>query len=239
MYGRKLTQDEWGALYDVNEVDTIVKRIKKGEVQIWARELCNIIPSGSSFIEVGCGTGISSLYLSKGNRKGYAIDYAESAVQIVKACTEMLGVDLSVMKYDATSNLPISGVDYIFQSGLLEHFTTEEQVDLLKKWKKSGKMMVSMIPNASSVPYRVGKAIMEENGTWAYGRETPKSSMIPEFLDAGIKVVNEYSIGSQWALNFLPEKHYLRKAYNRLLADGVDLDSMMQGYILVTIGECY
>ena len=95
-----------------------------------------------------------------------------------------------------------------------------------------------MIPNASSVPYRVGKQIMEENGTWEYGFEKPRHSLANEFIKAGITNVREYTIGTEWALNFLPKKHYVRKYYEKLLKDGYNLDEMMQGYLLVTIGEC-
>ena len=98
--------------------------------------------------------------------------------------------------------------------------------------------MISMIPNASSVPYRVGKKIMEDNKTWEYGLEIPRHSLANEFVAAGIKNVKEYTIGTEWALSFLPKKHYVRKYYERLMKDGYNLDDIMQGYLLVTIGCC-
>ena len=93
-----------------------------------------------------------------------------------------------------------------------------------------------MIPNAASVPYRIGKKIQEEKGIWQYGLETPKSSMKAEFMAAGITVEREYSIGSEWALRFLPPNHYIRETYNQMLKEGYPLDEYMQGYLLVTTG---
>ena len=87
--------------------------------------------------------------------------------------------------------------------------------------------MVSIIPNAASLPYRVGKQIMEDNKTWEYGLEIPKHSMAKEFLLAGIE-----------ALRFLPPRHSLRKMFAKLQRQGIDLDCIMQGYLLVTIGRC-
>lgn len=94
-----------------------------------------------------------------------------------------------------------------------------------------------MIPNASSVPYRVGKKIMEENGKWEYGLEVPKHSLALEVTLAGIQVEREYTIGTEWAARFLPETHYLKKCIEKLMRE-VNLDEDMQGYLLVTIGNC-
>ena len=146
---------------------------------------------------------------------------------------------LQAIQADATKPLPFQDkeFDVAFQSGLLEHFSTEQQIDLLKDWKRYCKTMISMIPNRASVPYRVGKHIMEEKGTWSYGKETPKHSMAYEFEMAGINVTKEYTIGTEWALSFLPKWHYIRKFYSKVKKQGYDLDDMMQGYLIVTVGK--
>ena len=125
-----------------------------------------------------------------------------------------------------------------FQSGLLEHFDTDMQIELLNNWKKYCKTMVSMIPNKSSIPYRVGKQILEDNGMWEYGRETPEHSMAFQFEEAGIKVVREYTIGTEWALGFLTKRNYIRNFFAKMKKEGFNLDDLMQGYLIVTIGEC-
>lgn len=120
----------------------------------------------------------------------------------------------------------------------MEHFETEEQIHLLSEWKKYSKYMIFMIPNAASILYRVGKQIMETNGTWQYGLEIPKHSFAELFAKAGISVEREYTIGTKWAYGFLPKKHYIREFFDRLEKDGYRLDDFMQGYLLVTIGRC-
>ncbi len=94
-----------------------------------------------------------------------------------------------------------------------------------------------MIPNASSVAYRTGKKILETSGKWAYGLEIPKHSMAMEFTLAGIEVEKEYTIGSDWALKFLPRWHFLRRTMSKLKKIGINPDEYMQGYLLVTIGK--
>ena len=121
---------------------------------------------------------------------------------------------------------------------MLEHFETDEQIRLLRNWARYGKYMISMIPNASSIPYRIGKQLMENEGTWEYGLEIPKHSFKEEFSRAGITVEKEYTIGSEWAQRFLPKRHYIRRFFAKLEKDGYNLDDLMQGYLLVTIGKC-
>lgn len=181
------------------------------------------------------------MWLAKNGRSVTALDYTESSVELVKAAVERLNLNnVDVIHCDATKELPFveKQFDYIFQAGLLEHFETEEQVRLLRNWSKYGKYMISIIPNAASIPYRVGKAILEENGEWEYGLEIPKHSFKEEFTRAGITVEKEYTIGAEWAQRFLPKRHYIKKLFSRLEKDGYSLEDLMQGYLLVTIGRC-
>ncbi len=236
-----LSESGWSDHYNLGILNDVIQTIKSGSVQVWANELLNICPKGSKCLEIGCGTGISSLWLAKNEREVSALDYTESSVELVKVAAESLCLNnLDVIRHDATEELPFADrqFDYIFQAGLLEHFKKDDQIELLRKWSRCGKKMISMIPNAASIPYRVGKDIMEKNGTWRYGLEIPSHSFKEEFTKAGIYVEKEYTIGTDWAESFLPEGHYVSEFFSKLKEDGYDLDSFMQGYLLVTIGDC-
>lgn len=236
-----LDNEGWSAHYNIESLNVVVNSIESGAVSVWSEELTKICSGGAKTLEIGCGTGISSLWLAKNGRSVTALDYTESSIELVKAAVERLNLnDVDVIHYDATKELPFEEkqFDYIFQAGLLEHFETEEQVRLLRNWAKYGKYMISMIPNAASIPYRVGKAILEENGEWEYGLEIPKHSFKEEFTRAGITVEKEYTIGTEWAQRFLPKRHYIKKLFSRLEKDGYSLEDLMQGYLLVTIGRC-
>ncbi len=240
-YSKALNNEEWSAHYNINSLCSVVDSIVANHVSVWSEELAKICSTGSSVLEIGCGSGASSLWLAKNGRHVTALDYTESSVELVKAAANRLGLkNVDVVQYDATKKLPFKEkqFDYIFQAGLLEHFETEEQIKLLRCWAKYGKHMISMIPNASSIPYRVGKQIMESSKTWEYGLEIPKHSLAEEFTKAGIVVEKEYTIGTEWAQRFLPRRHYIRKFFAKLEKDGFNLNDLMQGYLLVTIGKC-
>lgn len=191
-------------------------------------------------LEIGCGTGMTSLWLAKHGHKVTALDYTNESIQLVRKAAEKLNIMLDTVVADAVKELPFgkNQFDYVFQSGLLEHFSRNQQITMLKNWSVYGRNMISMIPNAASLPYQAGKKIMEEKGTWEYGLEVPRHSLAAEFAKAGIKDIREYTIGTEWAVRFLPRRHYLRKTFKRLIKDGYNLEDYMQGYLLVTIGAC-
>lgn len=239
-YSTPLDKDGWSKHYNLSQLTSVIDSIQTGNVSIWSEEMCRISKTDDKILEIGCGTGTTSLWLAKNGRKATALDYTDSAIALVKEAASRLKLDIETMQADATKELPfnINEFDILFQAGLLEHFSTQDQIKLLKSWKKYTKRMVSMIPNAASIPYRVGKDIMEKEGKWEYGLETPKHSLEMEFTEAGIKVEQEYTIGTKWALSFLPKRHYIRHFFEKMQGQGIDLDSMMQGYLLVTIGKC-
>ena len=240
-YSKALDNEAWSEHYNLNSLNSVVDSIESGNVSVWSEELIKICESPCKTLEIGCGSGASSLWLAKKGRNATALDYTKSSVDLVYAAADKLGLkNINVVQTDATKDLPFEEkqFDYIFQAGLLEHFETDEQIRLLRNWAKYGKYMISMIPNASSIPYRVGKQIMEDNGTWEYGLEIPKHSFREEFTRAGIIVEKEYTIGSEWAQSFLPKRHFIKKFFAKLEKDGYNLDDLMQGYLLVTIGKC-
>lgn len=238
-YDKPLTSDEWAKQANLKQLEKVINCIEKKEIQVWAEEICKIIPVGSKALEIGCGTGISSLWLANNGRNVTALDYTDESIELVRAAANKLHITINTLKFDATKELPFEKkeFDYAFQCGLLEHFDTDEQIRLLRLWSKNCKVMVSMIPNSSSIAYRIGKEIMEKNGSWQWGLEIPRKTLVREYRKAGYKNIREYSIGSEWALRFLPEGHYLKETINRLIKEDYDLDGMMQGYLLVTIGE--
>ena len=101
--------------------------------------------------------------------------------------------------------------------------------------------MISLVPNANSIAYRVGKWHQEKMGEWKWGYEDPKPTMISFFNQAGMKNVREYSIGVQHSVHFLNSPQLAPMA--KILADfyrGItphELDVLNQGYLLTTVGK--
>ncbi len=235
-----LSSDEWGHLYNMKLLKTVVESIQNETVSVWSKEVLRLTKEDDCVLEIGCGSGMSSLYLGKHGRNVTALDYSKESLALVHAAAVALGVEVNLTYADATAKLLFSDgqFDVAFQAGLLEHFQKTKRIELLKLWKPVCRTMVSMIPNAHSVAYRAGKSLQEKAGTWSYGLEIPQSSLWDEFHEAGYERIKEYTIGFEHALEFLPKEHYLRIALKRWFDEtGAESDICGQGYLLVTIGE--
>jgi SAM-dependent methyltransferase len=217
----------------------LVTGIKKETFTWQTREMLELTCIGERVLEIGSGSGQTSLVLSLNGRKATALDFSSSCLELADLAAKQLNCNLTTIFANACDPLPFKDeeFDVIFQAGLLEHFEKSERINLLKNWGRAGKRMVSIIPNAASLAYRTGKAIMEHERTWQYGKELPQYSLFQDFFAAGFVVTQEYTIGEDHALNFLPPKHYLRKAIENWQRENICEDNCGQGYLLVTVGK--
>ena len=236
----RLDADAWGAIDQQEELKSLLERVACPEPpNSWTAEMMKLTQVGDRVLEIGCGSGQTSLYLARHGRRVTALDYAAPSIERVCLAAREADIEIEAIQADATETLPFveDAFDIIFQAGLLEHFTREERVAMLRNWAHYGKRMVSMIPNAHSLAYHLGKDIKEQKGTWSYGLEMPQASLAYEFTQAGLADIKEYSIGMQEALTFLPEDHYMRIAIERWAKEHQDTDDWWgQGYLLVTTG---
>ena len=238
-YDVKLTANEWGNLYNISMLDDLCNSVNKNVLTVQTKEILKLSQKGLKTLEIGSGTGQSSLFLSKNGCDATVLDYQQNCLDLTKQAAKRLNLDIKTALCDAFKENPYKEkeFDIIFHSGLLEHFSQEERILFLKLWRKSCKLMVSMVPNAASIAYRTGKEIMEKNGTWQYGLEMPLYTQIPDFTAAGYKIKAEYTIGAEHALNFLDCNNPLYGAIKSWLHENVTDDDCHQGYLLVTIGE--
>lgn len=236
---KRLTKQEWGNLYNKEMLESLVNNINKKIYFVQTKEILDIIPNGSKTLEIGSGTGQTSLCLALKGCDATILDYEEKCLELSKIAAKSLGTKINTICIDATKDLPFEEreFDVIFHSGLLEHFTKEERIELLRNWKRYCKKMVSLVPNAASIAYRVGKERMEINGTWIYGIENPLYTQVDDFIKAGYVVQAEYTIGRKHALNFLDEKDELRRVLKKYIINNEIKNDYHQGYLLVTIGN--
>jgi ubiquinone/menaquinone biosynthesis C-methylase UbiE len=238
MMTKPLTAEEWGGHYNTSLVEGLMAALRQKEYSWQTQQMLELTSVGESVLEVGSGTGATSLALALSGRKATALDFAQPCLDLAVLAATRLECPIDVVLADATQELPFedSAFDWVFQAGLLEHFERETRVQLLKNWGRVASRMVSIIPNAASIAYRYGKARMEKNGSWPYGLELPQYSLKNEFLEAGYKVTDEFTIGEEHSLTFLPRWHPLRQILKWWIKQN-DEDNCGQGYLLVTIGE--
>jgi len=238
----RLSGREWNkTLISLSSNREIVNRVRNNHLSEWGQVILMATSPNERVLEVGSGTGEISLHAAQTGRRVTALDLSRESLEFVQKCAEELGITIETVTADATKSFPFAEdeFDCVWSSGLLEHFSPDERLNMLREQARITKTrLITMVPNAACVAYRAGKAYQEEQGTWAYGLERPILSMRSEFETAGLHVASEYTVGTKHALDFLPESHPLRKSLAVWIESlsSKELQESNQGYLLVTIG---
>lgn len=236
----RLTEQGWAELYNEDRINSVLKHLVSNEYNPWTIEMLKLTKPGESVLEIGCGSGETSLALAKAGRKVSALDFSGSSIELVKEVLKKYGSEIDVQTYcmDARGELPFldQQFDCVFHAGLLEHFYQDERINMLKKWKRICRKMVCMVPNACCIPYRIWKEELEKENRWPYGIEMPQKTLYEDFEKAGYEQIREYTIGFEYILQNFPKEHYVRKTFESIMDSGFQTDDWGQGYLLVTIG---
>jgi hypothetical protein len=104
----------------------------------------------------------------------------------------------------------------------------------------SRKCVISLVPYAGCVFYRLGKYLAEQSGQWPYGREIPRRTLRPVFQGAGLSNVREYTVWNEWGPRLLgladrEMERVILQWWDSLPED--DAVKAGQGYLLLTVGS--
>lgn len=234
---RPNSPQEWSALY------TKTMSGVTGVRSLKARAIVDLTERGDVVLEAGCGSATLSAELACAGRVIELCDFSQEILDRAVSLFERSNLPPPRVKLaDLTQPLPWQdgAVDVVWSSGVLEHWTDQELKPIVKEMVRiSRKAVISLVPNARSVFYRLGKHLMEEARLWPYGRELPRATLAPIFLSAGLEKIREFTIMPEHSPQFLhatdPAVHVMvSKWWAQLLPnDPVVAD---QGYLLVTVG---
>jgi len=221
----------------------IAQKLSCTKAYEWVEALLEQTNVGQLVCELGSGTGELSAHLAKAGRHVVLVDYSQGSLDFGREVFAELGLSGRFVLADVTEPLPFEtdSFDLVWSSGLLEHFDDKQIVHILTESRRiSRSKVISLVPNANSLMYRVGKWQQENTGRWQWGREDAKGTMAPYFQQAGLLEVSERSVGIQHSLRFLdPEQ---RMAFESVIAEFLDdisraeAEQLNQGYLLVTEG---
>ncbi|WP_438350061.1 class I SAM-dependent methyltransferase [Paenibacillus sp. FA6] len=209
-------------------------------IRKWINPIQNL-----NILEAGSGTGKISLRLAAEGAQVTLVDYSAKALDNSREAfghencqgtfilSDIRNIQVTDNKYDLTWN-----------AGVLEHFTFEEKVNILKEMDritKPGGIILILTPFAKCLPYRVGKAYAEKQGVWMYGVEEPVTTLVNEFESSGIPLLSETDIGfvnSLDFLDFIPQSDIIKQSiiqwYQELSAED---QNFFPGYLLVSVGK--
>ena len=150
---------------------------------------------GNKILEVGCGSGLTSLILAKRYKlKPTFLDASAESIKICKKNAKRLSIE-AVCVMALAQELPFKDneFDIVLSGGLIEHLTPEDKLKAMQEmYRVSKNLVIVIVPNAHNVPYRIGKFWRELLGKWAFGDENPLTKnelrSLTEKSDAKIKV---------------------------------------------------
>lgn len=135
------------------------KTMKDKTILEYAVEHCNynaqlyyqirkIVSPPSRILEVGCGYGLSSIYLQGCGYRVTAIDNNVEIINLAKKSAETLSSGLTIEHADAFDLSKYYRLfDLCFSAGVIEHFDKEITVKLLQEQAKCAKYVIAVIPS--------------------------------------------------------------------------------------------
>jgi SAM-dependent methyltransferase len=162
---------------------------------------------GALALEVGGGTGRDGEDLARRGARVVELDFAWSALRIIKERSELADLPVSLVGGDAfLLPFPDASFDVVFHQGLLEHFSPARSIEILKenaRVARSGGIVCADVPQRWH-PYTLMKHALMAAGRWLDGWE--RSFSIRELRKhaaaAGLVVIYEYGEWLQPSLGY-------------------------------------
>lgn len=195
-------------------------------------------------LEAGSGTGVISAELALRGAKVFLLDISERSLLLSQSYFKKKKIEASFILDDLLNlNINDQKFDIIWNAGVMEHFTPDEQSKALcniSKILKDGGLFISFNPSSHAIFYRIGKWVAEKRQKWPYGPEYPVESLKRSCEKAGFTRVSEWEICFFEQLNFLLYiNKYLKNTISKLLTHFHEefLIKIFGGYLLVTIAK--
>jgi SAM-dependent methyltransferase len=208
-----------------------------------ARALAGLTAPGDVLLEAGCGSGTLSAELATAGRVIELCDFSQAILDRAAELFRLSGLApprLTLCDLTRPLPWPDRALDVVWSSGVLEHWTDDELLPIVGEMARvSRKCVVSLVPYAGCVFYRLGKHLAEENGRWPYGREIPRQTLRPVFERAGLSGVREWTVWEEWGPRLLgladaELERVVCAWWGSLPPDDPVREG--QGYLLLTVG---
>jgi SAM-dependent methyltransferase len=241
-----LTPQQWSQVLaeEVPDVGKTAKNLSRGKHLPWVDTLARLTEDSLDILDLGSGRGQNAAALALKEKRMTALDWSRDNLDFSGKLFQAVGKTAEFVQADMTKPLPFADkrFDAVFSCGVFEYFSDDEIRAILKEtFRIVRKRVVIMVPNAWSVPYRVGMWYMRKTNRWPWGGERPFTTLRPYFRDIGITNVREFSVGARHSLHFLtmPGGKLTQRVLRGTLyhRDHPRPSVLNQGYLLIAAGE--
>ncbi len=130
---------------------------------------------GKTVCDVGSGTAITSSIFANEGASVTLIDISPEALKFGKSVFKKKKLPVHVVEGDLFKiNLPAKSFDVVWNGGVIEHFSDDEKVEMIRrmwKWVKPGGKILISVPNADDLVFMAAKWLLIKRGRWTFGYE--------------------------------------------------------------------
>ena len=165
-----------------------------------------LLPNGGRTLEAGCGAAWQSLAIARhAGFQASLLDFSPKALDYARRVFERENLPAQFIQ-DDLSNPSEPEFDLVFNAGVLEHYTFEEQANLVRGMgARSRRYVLVLVPNRACYWYWVWRQFRSKRDAWPWGKEIPMGSLASVFEAAGLQFHGERYFGEAWTESFITE----------------------------------
>ncbi|WP_322799223.1 Gfo/Idh/MocA family oxidoreductase [Thermoflexus sp.] len=196
-------KEKWDRYYrslPVLEEDELMRSFN----QEFANLIARLLPPGSKILEAGCGAGWQSLALARlGKYEISLMDFSQEALNYAQKIFSREVIEARFI-YEDVFNHGTPEYDLVFNAGVLEHYTFEQQVAFVRGMaSRSRKYVLVLVPNQECYWYWIWRIQKSSKGEWPFGKEVPLIDLSKIFQAAGLHFIGQTPIGETWTESFI------------------------------------
>jgi glycosyltransferase involved in cell wall biosynthesis len=201
----------------------------------------SLLPEGGGLLEAGCGAGEQSLALAgTGAFDITLMDFSTQAIKLARQCFASRGLDAQFEVQDV-SQPGVPEYDLVFNAGVLEHYSFDEQAGFLRGMaSRSRKFVLVLVPNFQNYWYWVWRIQKSSQDSWPFGKEIPAFDLGRVFDAAGLHYFGSAYLGASWTESFIEGLDGISDELKNLLLEihtaGL-LPKTQTSYLLAALGS--
>ncbi|HWN98037.1 MAG TPA: glycosyltransferase, partial [Blastocatellia bacterium] len=198
-------QEKWDEYYrslPLYDADETTRSFNAELVQ----HISDLLPNGGTVLEAGCGGGWQSLALAQtGKFQVTLMDFSQYALGYARRLFEREELSAEFIYGDVfTQGDP--EFDLVFNAGVLEHYSLQEQANFLRGMaSRSRSYVMALVPNRLCYWYWLWRIHKAGAGEWPFGKEVPLASFSSAFEAAGLQFLGQSFMGKTWAEFFITD----------------------------------
>lgn len=202
--------------------------------------LGDLVDPAGSILEAGCGGGLQSVALAKTQRFRVALmDLSQEALNHARRRFERAALEAD-FRFGNVFEPGEPEFDLVFNAGVLEHYTLEQQAAFLRGMaSRSRNYVLVLVPNRLCYWYWLWRIRAAAQGNWPFGKEAPLVDLSSAFEAAGMRFLGQTFLADAWTEDFIQSMTGMDEGLRQDLVTihrSPLLEKAQKGYLLAALG---